>query len=49
MIVVSQFLKSLVEKYGKRTLYSDGCICYPETYTILKMKRYMDSPLGRKV
>jgi putative transposase len=49
MIVVRQFLKSLVEKYGKHTLYSDGDICYPETYKILKMKHYMHSPLGRKV
>jgi len=30
MLVAEAFLKTLVDKYGKHTLYSDGALWYPE-------------------
>jgi len=38
MLVAEAFLKTLVEKYGKHTVYSDGALWYPEACRSLGLK-----------
>ena len=45
MLVAEKFIRSLVEKYGKDTVYTDGCIWYLESYHLLRMKHYSHSSL----
>ena len=48
MLVARQFLKSLIEKYGKYNVYSDGDAWYPEDCKVLKLKHYIHSSLEKK-
>jgi putative transposase len=43
MIVAEQFLKGLIEKYGKHTVYSDGGSWYPEACTSLGLEHRLHS------
>jgi putative transposase len=48
MLVVRQFLESLIEKYGKHSIYLDGGTWYPEACRkVLKLKHYIDSSLEK--
>ena len=47
MFVSRQFLESLIEKYGKHSVYSDGGTWYPEACKVLKLKHYIHSPLEK--
>jgi len=47
MPVAEKFLRSVVEKYGKHTVYTDGGTWYPEAYTVLRLKHYLHSPLEK--
>ena len=49
MLVVQQFLESLVSKYGKHTIYSDGGTWYPEACKVLRLKHNLHSPLERSL
>ena len=49
MIVAARFIKSLVEKYGKHTVYTDGGKWYPETCKVLKLKHYLHSPVEKSL
>ena len=40
MLVAEKFIKPLVEKYGKDTVYTDGGIWYPEECNVLRLKHY---------
>jgi transposase-like protein len=42
MLVARQFLETLIEKYGKHSVYSDGGTWYPsEACKVLKLKHYI--------
>jgi putative transposase len=41
MLVLSSFLKSLIQKYGKHIVYSDGGTWYPEACKVLGLKHYI--------
>ena len=43
MIIAEKFIKSLVEKYGKYTVYSDGATWYNEACNLLRLKHYLHS------
>ena len=40
---------SLVEKYGKHTVYTDGGTWYHEACSIIGLKHYLHSPLGKSL
>jgi putative transposase len=40
MLVLSSFLESLVIKYGRHSLYTDGATWYPEACRILRLNHY---------
>jgi len=41
MLVAEKFIRSLVEKYGRHTVYTDGGTWYDEACNILKLKHYL--------
>ena len=43
MIVAEKFIRSLVEKYGKHTVYTDGGTWYDEACNILRLKHHLHS------
>jgi putative transposase len=43
MLVAEKFIRSLVEKYGKHTVYSDGDAWYPEACKVMKLKHFIHS------
>jgi putative transposase len=47
MLVARQFLQSLIVKYGKYSIYSDGGTWYPEACKVLNVKQYIHTPLKR--
>jgi putative transposase len=44
MFVAENFIRSLVSKYGRHTVYTDGGTWYPEACKILRLKHYLYSP-----
>ena len=49
MIVAEKFIRSLVEKYGKHTVYTDGGTWYDEACNVLRLKHYLHSPLEKSL
>jgi hypothetical protein len=49
MLVAEIFIRSLVFKYGKHTVYTDGGTWYPEACKILRLKHYLHSPLEKSL
>ena len=49
MLVAEKFIRSLVEKYGKHTVYTDGGTWYDEACNILRLKHYLHSPLEKSL
>ena len=47
MFVAENFIRSLIDKYGKHTVYTDGGTWYHEAYKILRLKHYLHSPLEK--
>ena len=47
MLVAEKFISSLVFKYGKHAVYTDGGTWYPEACKILRVKHYLHSPLEK--
>ena len=43
MLILSSFLKSLLEKYGQHTVYSDDGTWYPEACNVLGLKHIVFS------
>jgi transposase-like protein len=41
MLVTEKFIRSLVEKYGRHIVYTDGGTWYDEACDILKLKHYL--------
>ncbi|MGE5635076.1 MAG: hypothetical protein ACM3VV_07570 [Deltaproteobacteria bacterium] len=44
MLVTEKFIRSLVEKYGKHTVYIDGGTWYHEACSVIGLKHYLHSP-----
>ena len=44
MLVAEIFIRSLVEKYGNHTVYTDGGTWYDEACNVLRLKHYLRSP-----
>ena len=49
MFVAENFIRSLVEKYGRHTVYTDGGTWYDEACNILKLKHYLHSPFHKSL
>jgi putative transposase len=49
MIIAEKFISSLVDKYGKHIVYTDGGTWYDEACNILGLKHYLHSPLEKSL
>ena len=49
MLVAEKFIRSLVEKYGKHNVYSDGGTWYPEACNVLRLKHFLNSPFQKSL
>ena len=49
MLVAEKFLRSLVEKYGRHTVYTDCGTWYHEACNIIGLKHYLHSPLEKSL
>ena len=49
MLVAEKFIRSLVDKYGKHTVYTDGGTWYDEACNILKLKHYLHSSMEKSL
>ena len=49
MLVAERFIQSLVEKYGKHTVYTDGGTWYHEASNELGLKHYLHSALEKSL
>ena len=49
MLVAEKFIRSLVEKYGRHTVYTDGGTWYDEACNIIGLKHYLHSPFQKSL
>ncbi len=49
MFVAESFIRSLVEKYGKHTVYTDGGTWYPQACNFLRLKHTLHSTLEKSL
>jgi putative transposase len=49
MLIAEKFIHSLVEKYGRHTVYTDGGTWYDEACNILKLKHYLHSSIEKSL
>ena len=49
ILVAEKFIHSLVEKYGKHTVYTDGGTWYDEACNILRLKHYLHSSIEKSL
>jgi len=49
MLVASKFIESLIIKYGRHPIYSDGGTWYPEACIALGLKHYLHSPHEKSI
>jgi putative transposase len=49
MFVAENFIRSLVEKYGKHTVYTDGGTWYDDACDVVELKHYLHSPLEKSL
>ena len=49
MLVAEKFIRSLVTKYGKHTVYTDGGTWYDEACNVLRLKHYLHSPFQKSL
>ena len=49
MLVAEKFIRSLVSKYGKHTVYTDGVTWYPEACHVLRLKHYLHSSFEKSL
>ena len=49
MLVAEKFIRSLVERYGNHTVYTDGGTWYDEACNVLGLKHYLHSPLEKSL
>jgi putative transposase len=49
MIVAEKFIRSLVSKYGKHIVFTDGGTWYDEAYNIIGLKHYLHSSIEKSL
>ena len=49
MFVAENFIRSLVEKYGKHVVYTDGCTWFPQACDFLGLKHKLHSSLEKSL
>jgi putative transposase len=49
MLVAEKFIRSLVDKYGKHTVYTDGGTWYPEACNVIGLKHYLHSSVEKSL
>ena len=49
MLVAEKFIKSLVEKYGRHKVYTDGGTWYPQACHFFHLKHMLHSPLEKSL
>ena len=49
MLVAERFIQSLIEKYGRHTVYTDGGTWYDEACNVQRLKHYLHSPLEKSL
>jgi len=49
MLVAEKFIRSLVSKYGKHTIYTGGGTWYDEACNIIGLKHYLHSPIQKSL
>ena len=49
MLVAEKFISSLVEKYGRHPVYTDGGTWYHEACNVLKLKHYLHSSIEKSL
>ena len=49
MLVAENFIRSLVEKYGKHIVFTDGGTWYHEACNVLRLKHYLHSPFEKSL
>ena len=49
MLVAEKFIRSLVDKYGKHKVYTDGGTWYYEACNVLRLKHYLHSPFQKSL
>ena len=49
MLVAEKFIRSLVDKYGKHTVYTDGGTWYDEACNVLGLKHYLHSSIEKSL
>jgi len=49
MLVAEQFIQSLIRKYGKHNISTDGGTWYPQACRFLKLKHHLHSPLEKSL
>ena len=49
MFVAENFIHSLVDKYGRHTVYTDGGTWYPQACNFLHLKHSLHSPLKKSL
>ena len=49
MLVAEKFIRSLVEKYGRHTVCTDGGTWYDEACNIIGLKHYLHSPFQKSL
>jgi len=49
MFVAQKFIRSLVSKYGKHTVYTDGVPWYDEACNIIGLKHYLHSSIKKSL
>ncbi|MGE3859489.1 MAG: hypothetical protein AB7F53_05830 [Nitrososphaeraceae archaeon] len=49
MLVAEKFIYSLVEKYGRHTVYTDGGTWYDEACNVIGLKHYLHSSIEKSL
>ena len=49
MFTDEKFIRSLIDKYGKHKVYTDGDTWYPQACTFLNLKHRLHSPLEKSL
>ena len=49
LVADTKFIRSLVSRYGKHTVYTDGGTWYDEACKILKLKHYLHSSIEKSL
>ena len=49
MLVAEKFIRSLVEKYGRHTVYTDGGTWYEQACNVIGLKHHLQSPIEKSL